>query len=248
MRTIAAALAAALLLVACAASTESSNVVRVAVLDAGVSSELPEFDCFRIVGAPPVRNDHGTAMAGLILGVLDDPCPPWSDRVVLDNRPVVADQRVGAEELALAIRAAVDVGAQLLNVSIEVPSDVPALRQAVDYAEDEGVIVVAAAGNRFGLRAAYPARYDTVISVGASDATTPASFSARRDVDVFADGAAVAVLTADGRQVRRDGTSVAAATVTHQVLQILLTDPGLTTAEVRDALATDSTPPVAPGG
>lgn len=81
MRTIAAALGAALLLVACDASTEPSDVVRVAVLDAGVSSELPEFDCFRIVGAPPVRNDHGTAMAGLVLGVLDDPCPPWSDRV-----------------------------------------------------------------------------------------------------------------------------------------------------------------------
>jgi hypothetical protein len=44
VRTIAAALAAALLLVACGASTEPSDVVRVAVLDAGVSSELPEFD------------------------------------------------------------------------------------------------------------------------------------------------------------------------------------------------------------
>ena len=81
VRTIAAALAAALLLVACDASTEPSDVVRVAVLDAGVSSELPEFDCFRIVGAPAVGDDHGTAMAGLVLGVLDDPCPPWSDRV-----------------------------------------------------------------------------------------------------------------------------------------------------------------------
>lgn len=69
MRTIAAALAAALLLVACGASTEPSDVVRVAVLDAGVSSELPEFGCFRIVGAPAVGDDHGTAMAGLVLGV-----------------------------------------------------------------------------------------------------------------------------------------------------------------------------------
>jgi hypothetical protein len=53
---------------------------------------------------------------------------------------LVVDQRVGAEELALAIREVVDDDAHLLSVGIEVPSDVPALKQAVDYAEAVRVV------------------------------------------------------------------------------------------------------------
>lgn len=70
------------------------------------------------------------------------------------------------------IRWAVDVaGADLINLSLGLPDGMPHSRDmeaACNYAADQGVTVIAAAGNEYG-RVGQPAKYDSVIAVAAVD-------------------------------------------------------------------------------
>jgi thermitase len=65
---------------------------------------------------------------------------------------------------------AVDNGARVINVSFYRNRSSPDLEEAVEYARQRGVIVVAAAGNSSTEEPTYPAALDTVIAVAATDA------------------------------------------------------------------------------
>ncbi len=85
-----------------------------------------------------------------------------------------------AADLIESIYYAVDNGADVINMSLgfggsgspdaygEVCSEIVGLKGALDYAFDQGVTVVAAAGNEGASVVACPAAYHTVIAVGAT--------------------------------------------------------------------------------
>jgi serine protease len=75
--------------------------------------------------------------------------------------------------IAKAIRYAARRRADVINLSLEfeldvVPSEIPEILAAIRFAYRRGSLIVAAAGNGFGRRVAYPARADQVIAVGAT--------------------------------------------------------------------------------
>jgi hypothetical protein len=72
--------------------------------------------------------------------------------------------------LAKGIIAAVDAGAQLINISMASVGDSALVRNAIEYARAAGALIVAAAGNNGLDRVSYPAANDGVIAVGAVDA------------------------------------------------------------------------------
>ena len=74
-----------------------------------------------------------------------------------------------ASDIAAGIIYAVDNGARILNLSIGAPEDISILKEAVDYASEQGVILIAAAGNDGTETIDYPARYPNVIAVAATD-------------------------------------------------------------------------------
>ena len=137
---------------------------------------------------PGGRNDlsgHGTAVASLLAGRAVD----GSGQVGLARDaklvPVqvfgvastegLSDDRLAAltpttPRLAQGIRAAVDLGAKVVNVSMSVETPDPALAQAVSYATAKGALVVASAGDRGSAPTAkdgprYPAAFPGVVSV-----------------------------------------------------------------------------------
>ena len=63
----------------------------------------------------------------------------------------------------------VDNGADIINMSLSIYSNTQVLQDAVDYAMDNEVIIVAAAGNDNIGNISYPAKYSEVIAVGATD-------------------------------------------------------------------------------
>lgn len=69
--------------------------------------------------------------------------------------------------LAAGIIWAVDNGASVINISIELKEYTPVLKEAVDYAWSKGALVIAAAGNDGNSLAVYPAAFDKCIAVTA---------------------------------------------------------------------------------
>jgi len=229
-----------------ATAAEAPQPIRVALIDTGISPlaidpehigegknyALPDRDTADVLG-------HGTALAGLIL----DTAP---DAILI---PLVYSTRTtggksvqcNVKTIAQIIRDAVDVyDCRVINISAGITQDVPALRDAINYAEEQGVVVVAAVGNTHRTTpklSYYPACYDTVIGVGAlrRDGKV-ASFSQRHGVSLVAPGDAVKVRDLQGRTTTASGTSYAAAQVTGAVAALLAKSPDLTPAQVREHL------------
>lgn len=150
--------------------------VRVAVLDTGVVpiSALPGLSqSIVITPFPSDMNEthgHGTAVASLISS--NDPAAlgvaPAAEIISIR----VGDESGQADSFALAagILAAVESGAEIVNISMGTNEDNPLIREAVLYAAERNVVIVAASGNSEQADASYPAAYPSVISVGAVDA------------------------------------------------------------------------------
>lgn len=150
--------------------------VKIAVLDTGVVpiSALPGLSQSIAITPFPLdlskTHGHGTAVASLIAS--NDPAAlgvaPAAEIISIR----VGDESGQADSFALAagILAAVQSGAQIVNISMGTNEDNPLIREAVLYASEQNVIIVAASGNSELADASYPAAYPSVISVGAVDA------------------------------------------------------------------------------
>ncbi len=150
--------------------------VKVAVLDSGVVEHPALPGLIRSIEITPFPEDitkvhgHGTAVASLIAS--NDPAAPGIAPAAEIISIRVSDEsgRADSFELAAGILAAIDAGAQLINVSMGTTENNPLIEEAVLYAHDRNVLIVAASGNSERAEACYPAAYPSVISVGAVDA------------------------------------------------------------------------------
>ncbi|KGP72322.1 S8 family peptidase [Pontibacillus yanchengensis] len=105
---------------------------------------------------------------------------------------------------------------RVMSMSLGGPSDVPELHEAIQYAVNQGVSVVCAAGNNGDGQArtdeyAYPGAYNEVIQVGAIDFNRNiASFTNTNDeIDLVAPGVKILSTYIDGKYARLSGTSMA---------------------------------------
>ena len=173
--------------------------VKVAVIDTGVAPHprlLPRLDAGAdLLGEHHPLHDcdgHGTIVAGLIAGAAgpDDYVGIAPDSTIISIRQTSAhtrdDDHGGTlESLTTAIHRALDLGAQVINISVVscVPGalrthpDGAKLRQGLDAAlrraEEQRTVVVAATGN-IGTNCepdsiVYPAHSSTVLAVSAQD-------------------------------------------------------------------------------
>ncbi|XOU94168.1 MAG: S8 family serine peptidase [Candidatus Kerfeldbacteria bacterium] len=138
-----------------------------------------------------------------------------------------------------ALHYAADNGASVINMSYGGPynSDEEA---AIDYAADQGVVLVAAAGNDFIITQNYPAAYDAVISVAATDSNdTRAYFSTYGSwVDVAAPGHEILSALPGNNYASWSGTSMATPQVVGLAGLILSKDPSLDAQDVKNILHT----------
>ncbi|MEQ8841912.1 MAG: S8 family serine peptidase [Acidimicrobiales bacterium] len=167
--------------------TRGDESIVIAVLDTGVTP-MPDLAGRLLPGtsftsglAQTDLNGHGTAVALVAAAGIDNgiggvgACPQCS---VLPVQVAQADGTVRWDRAARGIIWAVDQGADVINMSFGgfVGSDL--LEDAIGYATDKGVVVVAAAGNYERTDPYYPAAYTGAIAVGAHDESgTRYSFS-----------------------------------------------------------------------
>lgn len=115
-------------------------------------------------------------------------------------------------DIAAGIRYAADNGADIINLSLGGSSPSRTLEAAIDYAYAQGVLVIAAAGNSNSYSSpSYPAVYNHVVSVAASDEDgNIAYFSNWGKVDVIAPGDLILSSVPGNKYAKYSGTSMAA--------------------------------------
>jgi ribosomal protein L24E len=219
-------------------TTQGSPSVVVGVLDTGVDTTHPDLAGKVTVGpnfaggAPTDLFGHGTAVAGLVAAATNNSAGVaslgWNTRVLAVK--VLDDQGNGsASDIAQGVRWATDNGASVINLSLAGPDDSFVLSDAVRYAREHNVLVVAAAGNSGSTTRAYPAADDGVLSVAATDRNDNlASWSNRGSwVDIAAPGANVLSTWPGGIYNTVNGTSFATPLVAAAAALVRAADPGM---------------------
>lgn len=225
--------------------TERENrELTIAILDTGIDLGHPDLKDNLVPGInliertkpPQDDNGHGTQIAGVlgakgnnnqgIAGIL------WSAKMmpvkVLDKEGEGTPFRVSQ-----GIYQSVEKGASIVLLSLGDPVFSQTLKDAVEKAEKEGVLVIAATGNE-GARVNYPAAFPTVFTVGAVDANdrTVSYSNSGPEVNVVASGSVYTTRLHGGYGVH-SGTSMAAPQVAGLAALIWKRYPNLTPSEVR---------------
>ena len=237
--------------------TKGVETVVIAIVDTGVDLLHPDLKN-KIVsgGRDTINNDfdatddngHGTGVAGIaaaetnnnegIAGVA------WNCKI-LPVKVAGPDGTGPADKVAEGIRWAVDNGAGVINISMGSVEPSLLMRDAVKYAYDKNVVVVASAGNNGG-PVTFPAAYDEyVLAVAATDfndnRTSWSSYGP--EVDVAAPGEKVlaplpTALTPAGffPYLPGTGTSFSAAHVAGLAALIKGFKPGLQVADIMNII------------
>ncbi|MGA5821503.1 type VII secretion-associated serine protease mycosin [Kitasatospora sp. NPDC094028] len=229
----------------------------VAVVDSGVSASHPDLAGQVLPGTSLIgdgddgRTDtsgesHGTAIAGIIAGT-GGPAPGEGMTGLAPGAKILpirvsSGNQVSAPLVARGIVWAVDHGARVINVSLGAPNPDPLLRQAVTYAMGKDAVVVASAGNEGdrGNPPMYPAAFPGVVSVSGVNETGDfwKTSESGRGIVVAAPAAEIYSTNNQGRYVKADGTSYAAAYVSATAALIRSAHPDLTAGQVIHRLIT----------
>ena len=229
--------------------------VKVAIIDTGIDYNHPDLDDnykggidFVNVDDDPMDDEgHGTHCAGIVaaedneIGVIG-----VAPEVSLYAVKVLDNTGSGwVSDVIAGIEWAITNEMQIISMSLGSDSDNEALHTACDKAYGAGVLVVAAAGNDYQRRGRaefdtvdYPARYDSVIAVGATDDTdTKASWSSTGlALELTAPGVSIYSTYWDDAYETHSGTSMACPHVVGTAALVWASEPTLTNVEVRSRL------------
>lgn len=238
----------------------------IAVLDTGVDKTHPDLAPNLLAGYDFLNDDadasddgsHGTHVAGIIAAVGNNgegvAGMAWRSRVL--PLKVLNAQGLGPDTaVAKGIMYAVEQGARIVNISSGTPFTSGVLREAVEFADRRGVLIIAAAGNTADRanEVVYPAAYPQVLAIAAlDDRDQVPPFSQRHPyVSLAAPGVNIASTTwrgAVGGKAYGTGTGTSAAAPHVSALAALLwsLDPKLPRDDLRRILietADDVGPP-----
>ena len=178
-----------------------------AFLDQSTASFLDQSSASFLDAMNPAHG-HGTFVAGLIAVVAPDamimPLRVFDDAGYADGFVI-----------ARAIHYAVQNGADVINMSFGMVSDMKVVKQAVAFAVQRGVTVVASAGNASTDVPQYPAAFNDVIGVAATDLTDRKADFSNYGRAVYVDAPGVSMISAypGGYYAVASGTSFSAPLV-----------------------------------
>ncbi|MEM9541392.1 MAG: S8 family serine peptidase [Cyanobacteria bacterium P01_E01_bin.42] len=199
-------------------------------------------------------NGHGTHVAGIIgaagdndLGVVG--VSPNVSLMALGVRNNVDSMNSGKSVLSVAaisesIRYAVDNGANIINASLGGQDYSQLEYDAISYANDNGVLLVASAGNASAdndLTNVYPANYNlpNIISVAATDDKDNLAYLSNfgaNTVELAAPGTQKFSTMPGNNYEGKDGTSMAAPYVTGAAALLLAENKDLSHIEMKNIL------------
>lgn len=161
-------------------TTTGNSSILVAVVDTGIDYTHPDLSANYVpLGFDWVNNDtdvmddcgHGTHCAGIIAASINNSIGiAGLAQVRIMAEKVLDYSGFGYDDwVANGIIHAVNEGAKIISLSLGGYGDSELLHDAVRYAYSAGVLLVAAAGNDNTNMESYPAAYNEVIAVAATD-------------------------------------------------------------------------------
>lgn len=209
-----------------------SEPIKIAILDSGINDELTILknrvtDSYNTLTNSTDTEDlfgHGTMVAGVIAAEKNEGTVMGvNPSVDLYDVQVLNDKGGGqVSDVVEGIEWSVKKGVDIINLSFGFSKDEPELKDAINLALENNIIVVASAGNTLGLSTDYPAKYDGVISVSAIDSElNKYIFAGAGKIDFVAPGVDVPVYNHLGKVEKQSGTSIATA-YTSGLVSILL--------------------------
>jgi len=187
--------------------------VIIAILDTGVDCEHPDLEGnleYSIIDSD--WNGHGTHCAGIAAAVTNNGIGIAGIAGDCKIMPRVCIGPYGITTLFAVIYGIINAtnsGADVISMSFGGPSS-NLFVHSLNYANLKGVVLVAGAGNDDSYKLLYPAAYDNVISVAATDNNDDRAFfsSYGSSVDVAAPGVDILSLRANGTDMYGDGTHI----------------------------------------
>lgn len=174
---------------------------RVAIIDSGVANDHEDISQkvvarinFSGTATGEDKYGHGTHVAGIVAAIANNGigvagvCPECT---ILDAKVLNDNGSGSSSAIARGIDWAVANGAKVINMSLGMRVSSRTLETAVNNAWNQGVVLVAAAGNAGTPAQIYPGAYPNVIAVAATDnKDDKASFSSygAKWVDIAAPG------------------------------------------------------------
>lgn len=220
----------------------SQNIREVPGSVAGACSRVSSLACM-----------HGTFVAGVLVAKRISAAPAICPNCTLLVRPIFLDagQSLGRlpsaspEELAAAVIETIDAGARVVNLSAAITQSSSkserSLEQALDYAAQREVIVIAAAGNQGAVGSSTITRHPWVLPVIACDSRgrpTPESNLSRSigRRGLAAPGHKITSLGTNENLRVFSGTSAAAPFVTGAIALLWAEFPDASAVDVRMAV------------
>lgn len=146
--------------------------------------------------------------------------------------------RFYGSDVIAAVNACESAGATVVNMSLAGWTASQIEQDALQQAYDNGMLLVAAGGNFGSTQYAYPASYDSVMSVGAIDKNKNAwMFTQHNDqIELVAPGVEVNSTLPNNRYGKWDGTSVATPHVSGVAALVWSHFPSCSASRIRQAL------------
>ena len=237
-----------------------SNDVVVAIIDTGVDLDHPDLQANIVPGKTFVSgtstpNDdhvdgHGSHVAGIVAGVgnNDNIIGVAPHAKIMPVKVIDSEGKGDISDVADGVIWASNNGARIINMSLGTVSTdgLDALLDALNYAQQKGVLIVAAAGNcgnssynkngcAFQNQPNYPAALPMVIAVASTNAADErSSFSNQNDyVEIAAPGSDIYSADKAGGYMKLSGTSQATPHVAGLAALIWSKYPTLTNEQVR---------------
>jgi Subtilisin-like serine proteases len=229
--------------------------VKIAIIDSGVAShsDLVVAGGTNVINGSSTTsyvddNGHGTHVAGVIAaqglnGGVKGVAP---DASIYAVKALNSDGEGYTSDIISGIDWAIEHNIDIISMSLGTSESSASLKNAIDTAYSDGLLIVAAAGNDGNTRGTgtnieYPANYSSVIAVGAVDSSnTRAYFSSTGSkLEVSAPGVDILSTYLNDGYEQMSGTSMATPFVAADLALLKQQYPSYTNVQLRQLLASN---------